>query len=612
MIVQGGDFEVIVKYLAGKSELAFDLETTGLGAFTGSQLFAVVFADSEDEYYFNFNRLVSNPEDAKYEAFSFDRVIEFQEIFDRGLRFAQNAKFDMNFLSVHGIEFHCEIHDTEVGGRLIYNQHKSYSLDYQVKRDLGKAKDDRVKLYMEEHGLYDSVVIQGKETKLKNYFFNRVPIDIISTYAKMDARLTFDLAKFQIAKLEEMAKETDPEIPSILNVYKMEKELTPVCHRMEKRGIKMDLDFVRKALDFETKRGAEAALEFQNISGQELTNSGTFLAPYFENLGYKIELTEKGNPEITDDFLAKVTHPEGAAIRKYRDASKRASTYFSSFLQYGDEDAVIHANMRQAGTVTGRFAYMNPNLQNLTKDDDGEFPIRRSFIPRDGYYFVMIDYQAMEFRMMLDYAGEMKLIEAIKSGLDPHQATANITGLTRPAAKTLNFGLLYGMGIQKLADALGCTYEEAKAFKEKYFDGLPNVERLIYVSKSTASGRGWVFDWMGRRSYFDDPRFSYRAVNSVIQGGCASVVKKAMVELSKILPEYDIHMVLQIHDELVFEVPIGESAAVYKIKALMESVYPYRHLPLTCSVSHSLISLGDPVEGLPSEATGNQIQGTSH
>jgi DNA polymerase-1 len=252
-------------------------------------------------------------------------------------------------------------------------------------------------------------------------------------------------------------------------------------------------------------------------------------------------------------------------------------------------------------------------MQNISKDEDAElpFPIRRAFVPRPDYIFVMIDYNQMEFRLMLDYAGELELIEQIIDGHDPHQATAELVNIPRKPAKTLNFGLLYGMGIKKLALQIGVPVDEAARFKYKYFDALPKVQMFLRKTSKRAEKASLVRDWLGRAFHFPDPEFAYKAANAIIQGGCASVVKIAMVRLGKLLEGKKSRMLLQVHDELIFEVHKDELYLVEKLQEIMETVYPYRHIPLTCSVSHSLKSWGEPVEGFPEDAKRNQVQNQS-
>jgi DNA polymerase-1 len=264
--------------------------------------------------------------------------------------------------------------------------------------------------------------------------------------------------------------------------------------------------------------------------------------------------------------------------------------------------------MRQAGTDTGRFSYSDPNLQNVPKEESGTWRVRRAFRPTaPEWCLVMIDYAQMEYRLMLDYAGQMDVIRKIlEEGLDVHQATSTSMDVDRTSAKTLNFMLLYGGGTAKLAAALGISIEKAGQLKHRYFKRLEKIRAFSRNIINKAEGRHFVFNWAGRVCHFPEvqtkkgpDRLAFRAPNHVIQGGCADVVKRAMVRCHEFLRAYSSRMLLQVHDEIVFEVHRSELDIVPELRKIMETAYPHRHLPLTCDVEHSWTSWGDKVKGYP-------------
>jgi DNA polymerase I len=604
------NLELIVKELEQYPQLAVDTETTGLRIYQQDRLFSVVVSTGTANYYFNYKDYGDGspclPEPS---------IKLLQSLLEGNrLLFMHNAKFDMSVLAKEGLQVLADVHDTQVVARLIYNDHMSYSLDNCVKRDLGKEKDDKVKKYMDDNDLYRKHCIPGKKTEDKIYYFDEVPFPIISEYACLDAQLTFELGQFQLAKLKEL-RALDLGDRSIMNVYNNEKLITKVCHRMEQTGILIDREFCEKAIAFESERYTNAEKLFYNETGQELVNSGKALGPIFEKLGFKPGATETGEYEVTDYFLESVEHPVARIVQEYRDAYKRCNTYFRGFLYFADKDGYVHANFRQAGTKTGRFSVSDPAIQTLSKEEDftGDYPIRRAFRPPPGFVFVMLDYKAMEFRLMVDYAGEKLLARQISQGLDPHQATADLVHTDRKKAKTLNFGLLFGLGKAKLAKALGITENEGKKLKYQYFDSLPYVEALIKRASTTATVRKNIINWFGRLYQFPDPKFAYRAVNSLIQGGCADIVRVAMVRIDEYLRPYKSKMVSQTHDELCFIIAEDELHLVPRIKEIMETVYvPQNGLGMECSVEHSWLSLADTTEGLPNGKTaGDNIQGKS-
>jgi DNA polymerase-1 len=606
IIIGPEDLLNFIDNLKSSPALAVDTETTGLYPWKRDRLFSIQFSDATEDYYLNFQEY-----DTEEKILKFSNIKLLQPLFDNKTIFMQNAKFDMSFLWKEGVRFdQTDMHDTEVCGRIIRNDHLKYSLDEQSKREFGTAKDEAVMEWLKKNKKFTTVIIPGKDTPYKNFHFDKVPFEIISKYGCKDTRLTYDLGIKQIKQLEMISSEAGPGQKSIMNVWEMEKKLIHTCFEMERVGVQIDRKYCDEAIEFETKRIQNAEESFTSITGQEITDSGLFLGPIFKDLGFHPGLTATGEFEVTDAFLEKVTHPLGKIVQEYRDARKRANTYFKSYVYHADHNGVIHPNMRQSGTATGRFSYSDPNLQNIPSGspeeedkDSSPYPVRRSFIPREGYFLLSIDYKQMEFRMMLDEAAQHDLINKIKAGHDPHDATAELTGLTRKAAKTLNFGLLYGMGVAKLAGALKVSEEDAKAFKKKYFSALPMVENFIIQCSGAVKtrsrrdpGNGWIKTWDGRRGYFNDEKWAYKAANFKIQGGCAGVVKIAMNNLHEYLKDKNSRMCVQIHDELLFEISFEEQDIVKNILKIMETAYPSRFIPLTCSTSYSLKSFYDMVE----------------
>jgi len=294
-------------------------------------------------------------------------------------------------------------------------------------------------------------------------------------------------------------------------------------------------------------------------------------------------------------------------ILEHRDAHKRKKTYFENFLFFADSQNVLHGNLNQAGTATGRFSANDPNMQNLTKEDEDEapseaemaFPVRRAFIPRPGFCFFMPDFKQMEYRLLLDYANEKEIIRQVMAGVDVHQATANLVGISRKEAKTFNFAFVYGAGVAKLAAQLKRTLEETKRLKYRISDTLPQTSKLIRNVMDSTAQRGFLTNWFGRRYIFPDPKFSYKGPNYLIQGGCADIVKIGMNRCDDFLKNYKSQMVLNVHDEVVFEMHESELHLCEELCRILSSAYPYKFLPMEVDASHSWKSLHDKVKGFP-------------
>lgn len=601
-LVTPANFDSVVDRLVHTPEIASDLETTGLSPFHGDRAFGVAFADEEREWYFNFND--ERPQDHPLPPAWIERLAPIYAA--PGVLINHNLKFDGHFWKAMGFELKRELWCTMALARVEYNEHLKYSLDACGER-IGQRKDDAVKKYLDTHHHWEWQQAPGKKTRSKRYFFARVPLPIIGPYACQDARLAFRLAQHQRATFADTSKNiaannlgADIEV-----VVRNERALTRVFLEMEHTGIRVDLPFCKEALAYEKERAHAASTEFGRLAGQPLVDSAKALGPVLRAAGVDPGQTAKGNDSFTDDVLRpQAANPLVAAILEHRDASKRANTYFSNFLVLADRFGRIHADLRQSGTATGRVAAGNPNLQNLTADDAGPYPVRRAFIPDPDTLLVSIDYAQMEYRLMLDYAQEMALVEKVIAGTDVHEATAQViralgVPMTRQQAKNINFALLYGAGIDKLAAMMGCGREQAAQMKADYFRALRRIQGFIRQVIGAAERRGYIFNWMGRRCYFPDSQFAYKAPNYLIQGGSADIMKKAMVDVYEFLKPFQTRMVLNIHDEIWLLMPRREAGLIPDVVKLMVQAYPHKVLPMDCSVSWSDRSAFDLIEGMP-------------
>lgn len=603
MIVLRETFQEVLRKLSEKRVFSLDTETYGLSPFKGDRLFSIIIHDGEESYYFNFHPYPNVEPDCVLPYSLCEKLSLLSEMED-SLWYMHNAKFDIHMMGNEGVNFKGQIHCTEAVARIVYNDHIEYSLEACAER-IGFQKDKTLKEYILKNNLWKWEAIPGKKTRTKNLFFSRVPLSLIQPYGEQDALITFKLGEYQREELSKIALTVPPGKPTVLQVYENEKKLTKTCAKIERSGILIDRDYCEKAIAYEQAKFDEATEKFGELTGVPFVDSNKALAEAFTQLGETFPTTDKGNPSFTDDVLEGFNSPVARLVQDLRSSQMRCNTYFRSFLHHADKHDRIHANMRQAGTKTGRFSYSDPNLQNLPKEDTSPFPVRRAFIPSPGKFFTLIDYSQQEFRLMLDYAEQTDLIDRIKAGHDPHEATAELvralgTPCTRKEAKIINFGIAYGMGAEKLGNALGKTKDEASKFRRQYFDALPKVRTLIRGATETAEKRGFVFNYFGRRFHFADPKFAYRAFNAIDQGSGADVVKVAMNRIE------DFHnhdgaiqsrMVLQVHDEIVFETREEERFMIPVWKGLMENVYPYRFIKLECDVSHSYRSLYDVEKG---------------
>lgn len=597
MLVTKLNIKNVADQLRYEKSLALDTETTGLRPYQGDRLFSMVISSDKENYYFNFKSYGLGAPVLDYA----DLTEELWHLWMQPhiIWYMHNAKFDLAMLANEGVEIAGTIHCTEVGARLLKNDLMIYSLG-SLALSIGMEKSKAVDEYIKKNKLYTIVQIPGKKKKTKNLHFDQVPFDIISEYAMQDGKVTFVLGEKERLKLAELDARHREKNFFIGKVYANELSVTKTCLAMEAAGVKIDRDYVSAAADYESSLADEAAKKFEDLSGAPFKDSNKVLEKAFKAAGEPISYTEKKNASFTDELLEGMTTPLAKCLQDYRSASKKAQTYYRNFLYYADENGVIHPNMRQAGTATGRFSYSDPNLQNLPKEEDAKlkFIVRRSFVPRDGFCFVMIDYKQMEYRLMLEYAVERGIIKNVQDGLDVHEATANLMGVSRSEAKTLNFMLLYGGGVGKLAKSLGLSLNHAEHLRNLYFSKLPRIQAFVQKAIEATKKNGYVHNWLGR-IYYIDYDFAYKAPNYLIQGGCADIVKRAMNSCHAFLGPKKSRLLLQIHDELLFEVHESELHIVDTLKILMESAYIANHLHMACDVDHSWVSWGDKIKGCP-------------
>lgn len=606
MIVTTDSFSGVIPLLERESFLGLDTETSGLTE--NDRLFSIILATEKDTFYFNYLEYDNIPANFVLPRNYIQRLASILE--DPGKTFfISKAKFDLRILSYESLQIRGRVHCILAAERVVYNAHPKgfYNLD-SLSRHYGfTPKSDEVKKYLDKHKLYIDQVIPGKKQKHRVYYFHKCPFDIVSKYAEHDARLHYDIGMAQIKWVKEY--ECHPRSPNHSFVLENEIKLTKTCFKMERTGIRINREYTRKALDFENERIEQVTRDFHEATGIMFQDGRTTLVKAFEKLGEPYPRTEKGNPSFTEEVLEGMTTPVASMVNRIRKHQKRAGTYYSSFLHYAGDDDIIHPDMLQEGTETGRFSYQNPNLQNVPKEDEEEdkgkpFYVRGCFQPRPDFCFVPIDFDQQEYRLMLDYAGEKTMIDAVNSGLDLHQATADLVGVTRKQAKTLNFAILYGAGDEKLAWMLGIGRHEAMVLRQKYFGKLPMVQKFIMGVRQTGKERGYIWNWAGRRLHITSPEFAYVLPNHIIQGGSADVCKIAMSQIQDLLERKNARsrMCVQIHDEILSEIHKDEFDLIPEIKAIMESVYkPRNGLALTASVSHSWKSWAyfDMVKGMP-------------
>jgi len=511
-----------------------------------------------------------------------------------------NAVYDLGWLRRWGVECNVtKVYDTLIAAPLVDENRYSYSLDSLSKDYLGERKQGNL---LEEF---------GKEHGFKAIeYMHLVPVEIAGVYAEQDTRLTLKLWEFLRVEIQKQG---------LTDIFNLETDLLRLLLEMRWKGVRVDLEKAEKTKKFFKSEEEKIYQNIKKETGIDIGSSDIYAAAslqkIFDKLGEKYELTEKNKQaKISNTLMRESDNPLIQSISVAREYNKAHTTFIDSILKH-QVDGRIHAEINQlkgeyGGTVSGRLSMNNPNLQQVPARNEAIGPkIRSLFLPEEGEKWASLDYSQQEPRLLVHYAqkhgleGAETLIKFFHEGKDFHQVTAEMAGISRKEAKTIGLGLMYGMGIAKLADSLDISPDQAKALKKKYNDNVQFLNNIIVRATRYTEQNGFINTLLGRRCRFElwenkdfyDKRMmsyenakktwawnemkragTYRALNRLIQGSAADQTKKAMVDLWKNL---GVIPMIQIHDEL--NVSIANETQVKEIKEIMESAVEL-HVPVKC------------------------------
>ncbi|MFA6209416.1 MAG: DNA polymerase I [Candidatus Obscuribacterales bacterium] len=480
---------------------------------------------------------------------------------------AQNAKFEMNCLSCDGIKFGPLVFDTMLA---------SYILNPDSKHGL-KDQSDRILNYQMMR--IDELIGSGRKQITINY----APLDKVAAYASDDARITLELARFYAPLL-------DPEQQFLL--YEMEQPLAHVLASMEQAGVALDLDYLQNFSHELSSELARLETEIYALAGHGFNINSTqqLQKVLFEEIGLKPKNKTKTGFS-TDAAVLESLREEHEIIGKlleYRHISKLRSTYVDALpTQISKRDGRLHGDFNQTVTSTGRLSSSNPNLQNIPIRTEIGRRIRRAFIAAPGNSLISADYSQIELRLLAHMCEDETLIDAFEKNQDIHARTAgeiyeipieDVTSDIRRVGKTINFALVYQQGAYSTGLDLGISTKEAQGFIDKYFARYPKVQGFLLNTIEEARSKSYARTIWGRRRYFthlhdrnDNVRKADEraACNAPIQGSAADLIKLAMIQLDKELKaeNSNARLTMQVHDELVLEVPDNEIEAT---KAILE------------------------------------------
>ena len=535
--------ELIAKLEKAK-EFAFDLETTSTDTFT-AEIVGISFSTEIKSAYY-----VPKPPLEKLRSL-------FQT---EKLKVGHNLKYDIEVLNHAGIEVAGPYFDTMVAAYLLDPISGKYSLKHLAKQFLGR---EMIKL----------MELIGKDAEYEN--FSEVPIDLAADYACSDAEATFGL--FEIFKLALKAQKMDKLF------YGTEMPLLAVIIQMEEEGVAIDDGLLNKLSKEVEKELTDLERHIFAIAGTTFNlNSPKQLAQIlFDRLMLPVVKRTKTGPSTDVEVLEELAVQKFEIAEKlmgYRQLSKLKNTYIDVLpTLVNPKTGRIHTSFNQTITATGRLSSSDPNLQNIPARGEWGKRIRSAFVPGKKDWFILAaDYSQIELRILAHLSEDKELIKAFREDMDIHQATADELGISRDAAKTVNFGIIYGISDFGLAKSLGIKKTEAAKIIDRYFDKHKGVQAFIDKTIKEAKENEYVTTLLGRKRPMPDinsPHGGLRAaaermaINTPVQGTAADMIKVAMITINKQLKTNNLKskMILQVHDELLFECPKEETEKAQRL-----------------------------------------------
>ncbi|ENW93686.1 DNA polymerase I [Acinetobacter sp. NIPH 298] len=566
------DWDALLQRMQQADHFAIDTETTNLDYRIAELVgFSIAF-DANDAFYVP----VAHDYEGAPEQLNRDQILaQIKPILENEQvkKIGHHLKYDAHIFANHGITIRGWYFDTMLA---------SYVLNAAATRH---GMDDVARLYL-SHLTTTFEQIAGKGAKQKT--FNQIELEVAAHYAAEDAHVTYRLYEVLSGKLK-----SSPELVNIL--HNIEMPVARVLTAMEEDGIKLDHQFLdqlsvefSKTIQTLENQATELAGEAFNVSSPKQV--GEVL---FEKLGIKGgKKTATGQFSTSESILEKIEHPLAEVILEHRGLAKLRNTYTDRLIEQSHNTTHrVHTSYHQALTTTGRLSSTDPNLQNIPIRTPIGRQIRKAFIAPEGRVLLAADYSQIELRLMAHFSQDDALIHAFQQGQDVHRRTASevlgiaiedVTNDQRRQAKAVNFGLLYGMSEFGLTRQLGFTREESRSYIARYFQRYPGVLDYMERTRQIAREQGFVETILGRRLYTPDILASNKmikqaaeraAINAPLQGSAADIIKLAMIAVDQMLPKEQAKLLLQVHDELVFEADAAIADELSKqIAEVMQSV----------------------------------------
>jgi len=492
-------------------------------------------------------------------------------------KLGQNLKFDMSVCARAGINMQGIAHDSMLQSYVLDSTATRHDMDSLAKKYLGQ---ETIK--------FEAIAGKGS----KQLTFNQIPLETAAPYAAEDADISLRLHQCLWPRIQTL--------PSLARIYReIEMPLVPVLSRIERLGVRVDVEALKSQSQDLAERAAELEEQAYAAAGSRF-NMGSpkqIGAIFFEQLKLPVVAkTPKGAPSTSEAVLEKLAedgHELPRLILEHRGLTKLRSTYTDKLPAMVNPDTGrVHTSYHQAVAATGRLSSSDPNLQNIPIRSEAGRRIRRAFVPEPGFRMLAADYSQIELRIMAHLSGDERLLTAFAAGQDIHRATAaeilglrpdEVTSEQRRSAKAVNFGLIYGMSAFGLARQLGIERQEAQDYVDAYFARYPGVRAFMDKTREQARQDRYVETLFGRRLYLTNIGHSNHqlrsaaertAINAPMQGTAADIIKRAMIAVDAWIhrEQPPVRMIMQVHDELVFEVAEEATAsASEQIRALMQN-----------------------------------------
>lgn len=547
----------VLRSLEDAPVLAVDLETTGLYPFHGDKILGVAISpDSHTGYYFPVGHTrperpaqsplgYTPPPEPEPENVPLDALRPLLSDPER-VYIGHNIKFDLKFLHLAGIPLPKRIVDTRVAGSL-NNENEPHGLKPLADKYLGAGSSD------EQQELYAALAALGYTGKDRMRHLNELDPALVGKYAAQDTRLTFGLYELFCDRLRRFG---------LIGLWREYNRFLLALTRMELRGLKADR---RRMAELEQEMHHKA-LRLENDFRRQ-ANRGHV------NLNSPKQLAAVLGTDATDYKTVRGLKDSGgdkaelaATLLQYRHYKKLETTYFEPYQGWIAQDGAIHPDLYLGGARTGRLSCREPNLQQIPREAD---TVKSVFAARPGFLLCEADYEQAELRLGAEIAVEPRMIKAFQRGDDPHQLTADQLGISRTQAKTVNFGIIYGMQAPGLASSLNIPLEAAEEYLDRFHREFPAFHRAYLEAKRQAESDGYVRLWTGRLRRLSGEE-TRKAFNSKIQGGVAEIVRRAITRIDQQHPE--IRLLLTVHDSIIFEAPEDALAnTVDKIASAMKA-----------------------------------------